>query len=65
MSASSSIVTGSPGNTRRSAKPTELACSPFASGVPTVRWSEAGCGGAHDSYASGSPCMRFGCVHAR
>ena len=63
-SASSAGVVGSPTSVSSRTKPTELACCPFASGVPTVRFGDACCGGLHEANASGAPCVSFGEVHS-
>jgi hypothetical protein len=40
-------VKGLPGNTVSFISPTDCAALPFASGVPTVRWSERCAGALH------------------
>ena len=35
---------------------------PLASGVPVVRWLEAGWGGVQDENESGAPCVELGAV---
>jgi len=42
--------------------PTELACAPLASGVPTVSALDSWTGGLHEGKVSGPPCVLFGAV---
>src|SRR5690348_13044912 len=48
--------TSGPAITAMRKEPTEFACSPLASGVPTVRKDDAWAGGEHEGYESGAPC---------
>ena len=63
-SASSAGVPGLPTSAANDTKPIDETKSELESGVPTVRWSDAGTGGLHEGSvapppSAGGPWMRF------